>query len=161
MGPAEMLWALRRRSGAGWQWAGVSGLDSFAAASDLAGCTAIGWDLADDVGDSVLEAVAAGNPALVAAPAETLNAIEVALESPFTADSGRISSFRENGADPGLVARVEEAAACWTFRADGRVMEPTVEFIWALASAVGVLVDGVLEDEEDATLLDCTDDGGD
>lgn len=131
---------------AGWQWAPVTDMESFRRAESLNGAIALGWDLADDIGDSVIEAVTHENPDLV-------------TESPFDPDPDVVSGLRESDVDPDLVTRVEEAAVCYTFRADGRVTEQTVEFMWSLASALGVLTDGVLEDEEDGSLLDCTDDG--
>jgi hypothetical protein len=144
---------------AGWQWAPIAGLESFSRTSELAGSVAVGWDLADDVGDSVIDAVAAADPELLSAPVDQLSAVDIALEDPSRPDPELISELRKTGADPDLVTRVEQAGVCWSFRTGGRVMEPTVEFIWALASAVGVLTDGVLLDDEDGTLLDCTDDG--
>ncbi len=144
---------------AGWQWAPVTDMESFRRAESLNGAIALGWDLADDIGDSVIEAVTHENPDLVTEPLGLLCAVEIAVESPFDPDPDVVSGLRESDVDPDLVTRVEEAAVCYTFRADGRVTEQTVEFMWSLASALGVLTDGVLEDEEDGSLLDCTDDG--
>ncbi len=141
---------------AGWQWALVSGVDDFQQASQLQDSTALGWDLADDVGDSVDKALAEGNSALLSAPVDTLCAVEIEVETSFVPDPEIISEFRESDIKPDLVTRVEEAVACYAFRVEGEVTEQTVEFLWALASAVGVLTDGVLEDVEDSSLLDCT-----
>jgi hypothetical protein len=145
---------------AGWQWALVSDIETFARASDLSGAIALGWDLADDIADSAAEAVAEENPDLLSAPFDLLSAVEIEVEFPFDPDPEVISEMRESDVDPALVTRVEEAVACYAFRADGHVTESTVEFLWALASAVGVLTDGVLEDVEDSSLLDCTDNDG-
>jgi len=143
---------------AGWQWAPVTDMESFQRAATVDGAIALGWDLADDIGDSVLEAVTHENPALVTEPLGLLCTVKISVESPFDPDPEIISDLRESDIDPALVTRMEEAAACYAFRADGRVTEETVEFMWSLASAVGVLTDGVLEDVEDGSLLDCTDD---
>ncbi len=142
---------------AGWQWALITDIETFSQTSDLAGATALGWDLADDIGDSVAEAVAEENPGLLSAPIGLLSAVEIEVEFPFDPDAEVIAELRESDIDPKLVTRVEEAVACYAFRVDGQVTETTVEFLWALASAVGVLTDGVLEDVEDNSLLDCTD----
>jgi len=144
---------------AGWQWALVEGLDDFRQAANLHDSTALGWDLADDFGDSVDAALADENPDLLSAPLDILTLVEIEVESPFDPDPEVISELREADIDPNLVTRVEEAVACYAFRIEGEVTEQTVEFLWALASAVGVLTDGVLEDVEDGTLLDCTDVG--
>jgi hypothetical protein len=146
---------------AGWQWVPVTDMESFRRAATVDGAIALGWDLADDIGDSVLEAVTHENADLVTEPLGLLCAVEVSMESPFDPGPDVVSELRESDFDPDLVTRVEEAAACYVFRADGRVTEQTVEFMWSLASAVGVLTDGVLEDVEDGSLLDCTDDGED
>jgi len=141
---------------AGWQWILVTGIETLQQASQLHGSTALGWDLADNIGYSLEKAVAEENPDLLSAPVEGLNAVEIEIECPFRPDPEIISEMRESDAKPDRVTRVEEAAACYAFRAGGHVTEQTVEFVWALASAVGVLTDGVLEDVEDASLLDCT-----
>lgn len=140
---------------AGWQWVLVAGIEKFQKTSELQGSTALGWDLADDIGDSVDEALAQEDPELLSAPLEMLSAVEIDVEFPFDPDPEIIAELRESDIDPDLVTRVEEAVACYAFRAGGQVTEQTVEFLWALASAVGVLTDGVLEDVEDASLLDC------
>jgi len=142
---------------AGWQWTLVTDIETFSLTSSLSGATGLGWDLADDIGDSVAEAVAAENPGLLSAPLERLSAVEIEVEFPFDPDPEVISELRESDIEPRLVTRVEEAVACYAFRVDGQVSETNVEFLWALASAVGVLTDGVLEDVEDGTLLECTD----
>jgi len=142
---------------AGWQWVLVAGLDDFRQSSHLHDSTALGWDLADDIGDSVDKALAEENPELLSAPVDRLDAVEIEVESPFVPDPEVVSELRESDIRPDLVTRVEEAVACYAFRVEGEVTEQTVEFLWALASAVGVLTDGVLEDVEDGTLLDCTD----
>lgn len=142
---------------ADWQWVLVNDLATFNQSTHLHGSTALGWDLADDIGDSIEKAMAEGNPELLAAPLENLDAVRIEVESPFTPDPGVISELREADIDPDLVARVEHARTCYAFRAEGKVAESTVEFMWALASAVGVLTDGVLEDVEDGALLDCND----
>lgn len=143
---------------AGWQWALVTSIETFRQATDLPGSTALGWDLADDIGDSVEEAVAQEDPESLSAPVDLLSAVRIEVEFPFDPDPQIISELRESDIDPDLVTRVEEAVACYAFRADGHATETTVEFLWALASAVGVLTDGVLEDVEDGSLLDCVED---
>jgi hypothetical protein len=142
---------------ADWQWVLVTDLHSLEQSSNLHNSIAVGWDLADDIGDSVEKAVAEENPELLSAPVDMLNAVEIEVESPFVPDPEVISELRESDINPDLVSRVEDAVACYAFRVDGDVTEQTVEFIWALASAVGVLTDGVLEDVEDGALLDCND----
>lgn len=153
--PVEQISALLEV--AGWQWALVESIESFRQSTHLHESTALGWDLADDVGDSVVKAVAAGNPELLSVPADMLPTVEVEKESPFEPDPGFISELRESEARPDLVSRVEDAASCYAFRAEGDVTEPEVEFLWALASAVGVLTDGILEDVEEGSLVDCND----
>ena len=142
---------------AGWQWALVESVESLRQSPHLNNSTALGWDLADDVGDSVVKAVAAANPELLSVPADMLPAVEIEIESPFTPDPEFISELRETAARPDLVSRVEDAVACYAFRAEGDVTETEVEFLWALASAVGVLTDGILEDVEEGSLIDCND----
>lgn len=142
---------------AGWQWILVNGIDAFQQSSHLHDSTALGWDLADDIGESVDRAVAEENPELLSASVDTLNAVEIEVESPFAPDPEVISELRESDIKPDLVTRVEEAVACYAFRVEGEVTETTVEFLWALASAVGVLTDGILEDVEDNSLIDCND----
>ncbi len=142
---------------AGWQCVLVTSIEAFQQALNLHDSTALGWDLADDVGDSVGRAVAEENPELLSMPVDKLTAVEIEVESPFVPDPEVVSELRESNLRPDLVTRVEEAVACYAFRVEGEVTETTVEFLWALASAVGVLTDGVLEDVEDGTLLDCTD----
>jgi hypothetical protein len=82
----------------------------------------------------------------------------VEVESPFRLDPDAVAELREDGHEPDLVTRIENAAACYRFSIDEPATEETVDFLWSLASAVGVLTDGVLEDLEDGALLDCTDD---
>jgi len=153
--PVEQISALL--DVAGWQWTLVTSIDSFRQSSHLHDSTALGWDLADDIGDSVGKAVAEGNPEMLSAPADMLHAVEIEIESPFAPDPEFISELRESDARPDLVSRVEDAVACYAFRAEGDVTETEVEFLWALASAVGVLTDGILEDVEEGTLIDCND----
>jgi hypothetical protein len=143
---------------AGWQWVPVTDMETFHRATAVDGAIALGWDIADEIGDSVIEAVTHENPDLVTEPLGLLSAVEISVESPFDPDPEVVSELRESDIDPDLVTRVEQATACYAFQADGRVTEQTVEFMWSLASAVGVLTDGVLEDVEDGSLLDCTDD---
>ena len=140
---------------ANWQWVPVTSLHAFTKASSLGGATAVGWDLADDIGDSVDRAVAEGDPELLTAAVTDLDAVTIEVESPYTPDPHVIAELRESDIDPDLVTRVETARTCYEFAAEGEIAESTVEFMWALASAVGVLTDGVLEDVEDGALLDC------
>lgn len=143
---------------AGWRWALVSGGTAPRPATSLQRSRALGWEADDGIGATVEAALGAGAAAELGALGERLSVVEIEVESPFRPDPEAVAELREEGHEPGLVTRIEEAAACYRFATDEPATEETVEFLWALASAVGVLTDGVLEDLEDGALLDCTDD---
>jgi hypothetical protein len=146
---------------AGWRWVAVTNGAPLRRAERLDRSRAIGWDASDGIGAAVESAVAAGAAEALAALGDRVCEVAIEVESPFRPDSDVISELREEGHEPDLVTRIEEAAVCYRCTVDEPATEEAVEFLWALASAVGVLTDGVLEDQDDGTLLDCTEEDGD
>jgi len=140
----------------GWRWAAVAAEGAPRRASRLGGCRALGWDPADGIGAAVQSAVAAGSAEALGELADSLSEVAVEIAAPCPVDADALAELREEGHAPALVARIERAAARCRFSTAEPATEEAVEFLWALASAVGVLTDGVLEDVEDGTLLDCT-----
>ncbi len=143
----------------GWRSVVVAAEGAPRRASGLGGCRALGWDPADGVGAAVQSAVAAGSAAALAELADSLSEVAVEVTAPCPIDGDALGELREEGHAPALVARIERAAVRYRFSTEEPATEEAVEFLWALASAVGVLTDGVLEDLEDGTLLDCTEVG--
>ena len=148
---------------AGWRWVAVSDGARPRRAERLDRSRAIGWEASDGIGigAAVDSAVAAGAAEELAALGHSVSVIALEVESPFRPDPDVISELREEGHEPDLVTRIEEAAACYRFSVDEPATEEAVEFLWALASAVGVLTGAVLEDLDDGTLLDCTEEDAD
>jgi hypothetical protein len=143
---------------AGWRWASVADGPTPHRAERLHRTRALGWEPSDAIGAAVDSALAAGAADALAELSERLSIVAVEVESPFRLDPEAVSELREDGHEPELVARIEDSAACFRFSIEEPATEEAVDFLWALASAVGVLTDGVLEDLEDGALLDCTDD---
>lgn len=143
---------------AGWRWAPVADGPTPRRAERLHRTRALGWEPSDGIGAAVDSALAAGAADALAELSERLSIVAVEVESPFRLDPEAVSELREDGHEPELVTRIEDAAVCFRFSIDEPATEEAVDFLWALASAVGVLTDGVLEDLEDGALLDCTDD---
>jgi hypothetical protein len=143
----------------GWRWVVVAAGVAPRRASGLGGCRALGWDPADGIGAAVQSAVAAGSGKALAELDDSLSEVAVEIAAPCTIDADALAELREEGYTPALVARIESAAVRYCFSTAEPATEEAVEFLWALASAVGVLTDGVLEDLEDGTLLDCTEVG--
>ena len=146
---------------AGWRWVAVTDGVPPRRAERLNRSRAIGWDASDDIGAAVESAVTAGSAEELAALGDRVCLVELEVESPFRLDPDVVSELREEGHEPDLVTRIEAAAACYRFTVDEPATEETVEFLWALASAVGVLTGAVLEDLDDGTLLDCTEEDDD
>jgi hypothetical protein len=140
----------------GWRSVAVAAEGAPRRASGLGGCRALGWDAADGIGAAVQSAVAAASAEALAELADSLSEVAVEIAAPCTVDADALAELRAEGHSPALVARIERAAARYSFSTAEPATEEAVEFLWALASAVGVLTDGVLEDMEDGTLLDCT-----
>jgi hypothetical protein len=146
---------------AGWRWAAVSDGPAPRRAERLHRARALGWESADGIGAAVNSALAMAAAEALAELSERLSVVAVEVELPFKLDPEAISELREDGHEPELVTRIEDAAARFRFSIEEPATEETVDFLWALASAVGVLTDGVLEDLEDGSLLDCTEAGDD
>jgi hypothetical protein len=142
---------------AGWRWAAVAGGPAPRRAERLHGVRALGWESADGIGAAVNSALAMAAGEALAELSERLSIVSVEVEAPFRPDAEAVAELREEGHEPELVTRIEDAAACYRFSTDEPATEEAVDFLWSLASAVGVLTDGVLEDLEDGALLDCTD----
>jgi hypothetical protein len=140
----------------GWRWAAVAAEGAPRRAPHLNGCRALGWDPADGIGAAVQSAVAAGSGQALAELDDSLSEVAVEIAAPCTIDADALAELREEGHAPALVARIERAVVRYRFSTAEPATEEAVEFLWALASAIGVLTDGVLEDLEDGTLLDCT-----
>ena len=146
---------------AGWHWVAVSDGEGLRRAERLDRARAIGWEASDGIGAAVESAVAAGSAEELAALGDRVCEVGIEVESPFRPDGDLISGLREEGHEPDLVTRIEEAAVCYRFTVDEPATEDAVEFLWALTSAVGVLTGAVLEDLDDGTLLDCTEEDAD
>ncbi len=146
---------------AGWRWVAVSDGPAPRRAERLHRARGLGWKSADGIGAAVNSALAMAAAEALAELSERLSVVAVEVETPVRPDADAISELREEGHEPELVTRIEDAAACFRFFTDEPATEETVDFLWALASAVGVLTDGVLEDLEDGSLLDCTEDSDD
>lgn len=140
----------------GWRWAAVAAEGAPRRASRLGGCRALGWEPADGIGAAVQSVIAAGSAEALAELADSLSEVAVEVAAPCTIDGDALAELRGEGHAPALVARIGRAAVRYRFSTAEPATEEAVEFLWALASAVGVLTEGVLEDIEDGTLLDCT-----
>jgi hypothetical protein len=151
----------RALEAAGWRWLLLAGDAPLRRASSLEAGRAVGWNPADDLRNAVEEALDAGSPEMLAELGDRLCTVAVEVEQPFRANSNLVSDLFEEGHEPHLVTRVEAAQVLYRFAVEEPATEDDVEFMWALASAVGVLTDGLIEDVEEAVLLDCTEEDED
>jgi hypothetical protein len=151
----------RALEAAGWRWLLFAGDPPLRRAASLQGSRAVGWDPADDLQNAVEDALGAGSPEMLAELGHRLCAVAVEVERPFRAHSDLLSDLFEEGHEPHLVTRVEAAQVLYRFAVEEPATEDDVEFMWALASAVGVLTDGLVEDAEEGVLLDCTEESDD
>ncbi len=151
----------RALEAAGWRWLPLAADPPLRRASSLQESRPVGWDPAEDLQSTVESALEAGSTEMLAELGDRLCMVSVEVERPFRPRSDLLSDLFEEGHEPHLVTRVEAAQTLYRFAVEEPTTEDEVEFMWALASAVGVLTDGLVEDVEEGVLLDCTDESED
>lgn len=144
---------------AGWRCALVESVDSLAPAAPDGNAVAIGWDINDDPSGHIRKAVTDRDHRALQRFLDGLCLVEVTRDDAFAFEQEVIDEMRSAGIERSLITKAQGTDRRFGFTSGGD-SEIEVEFQWALAGAIGVMVDGVLEDFEEGTLIDCSD-GGD
>lgn len=144
---------------AGWSLAMVQDDESFNPADLAESPLVVGWPSDSRRADRIQRAIETRDTVALSGLADELVAVELAIDRPYSPSADELEEFLGAGLEPDLLERIEKANLRAVCAVRAGAIDQAVEFSWAVASAIGVLTDGVLEDVEEGWVTDCTDDG--
>jgi hypothetical protein len=142
---------------AGWSVAMVRDDESFEPVELSESPMVIGWAENGRRSDRIQQAIDRRDVAALSGLTEDLVAVDLAVERPYAASAQELEEYQMAGLEPELLEKIENANLRAVCEIRSGAFDQAVEFSWAVASAFGVLTDGVLEDVEEGWVMDCND----